>query len=93
MTQEGPHTWELFKLKHLDQTNAKVFLYQNELIKDIISEEELDAMEIDGSDLTDKKLEKHIRKYWRIKDAGKRKIILDHIQENKPCKLQVYTLH
>ena len=90
--KEQPHTWELFKLKYLDHTNTKKFLYQNPLIKDIVPEEELDAMEIDGSDLSDKKLEKHLRKYWRIKDKEKRKIIYDYIQENKPCKLEVYTL-
>ena len=55
-------------------------------------------MEINGADL-DPRNKKNpfdddmLRKYWRIKDQMKRKILLDYIKKNSPnASLQVYTL-
>jgi len=36
-------------------------------------------MEIDGSDLADKHFDKILRKYWRIPDPEKRKVIYDYV--------------
>ena len=55
-------------MKHLDQVNTRRFLYQNSEIRYLISEDRLKEMEIDGSDIADKNLEKHLRKYWGIKN-------------------------
>ena len=49
-------------------------------------------MEIDGSDLADKHFDKILRKYWRIPDPEKRKVIYDYVQASKPCQLEVYSL-
>ena len=51
-------------------------------------------MEINGADLANKKQldDVFLRKYWRIKDAMKRNILLEYIKKNTPnATLQVYT--
>jgi hypothetical protein len=51
-------------------------------------------MEINGADLINKKMpldDAFLRKYWRIKDAMKRKLMMDYIKKNTPnANLLVY---
>ena len=80
-------------LKDLDEANARHLLHQEPAVKNIIGEAELKIMEINGADLANKNLDDtFMKKYWRIKDKMKRKILLDYIKKNSPkANLKVYT--
>jgi len=58
----------------------------------MISKDDLEIMEINGADLAKKELDDaFLRKYWRIKDPMKRKILLEYIKKNTPkATLEVY---